>query len=135
MVGLALLDAEDEPNDDELRTEAEAAGIDIDAWAAEIRAKVAAYAAAERLAGANDVEPPGPPPPLPRSRAGAGKARWSLVMGLLTVSLVGLATLAAHWAMPREASIARKYLPTRQVTEESVSATGVPLPASSAPRH
>lgn len=45
MAGLALLAAEDEPSDEELRAEGEAAGIDFDAWAAEIEATVAAYSA------------------------------------------------------------------------------------------
>jgi hypothetical protein len=129
MAGVALLDAEDEQSDDALRAEAEAAGIDFDAWAAGMRAKVAAYGAAERGVGANDVKPP-----APRSRAREGKARWSLVMGVVTVGVVGLATLALRWAAPREAPIVRKYLPPHAVTEESVPSAAVPRPAPPAPR-
>ena len=132
--GVALLDAEDEQTDDELRAEAEAAGIDFDAWAATMRAKVAAYGAAERRDGANDVDPPGPDGPAqPRSRARRGAARWSLVMALVTVGMVGLATLALRWATPREEPIARKERPPLRVTEESVPSAAVPRPAPSAP--
>jgi hypothetical protein len=46
----AALDDADDPNDDEIRAEAEADGIDFEAWGAEIKAKAEACLEAERLA-------------------------------------------------------------------------------------
>jgi hypothetical protein len=50
MEGLASLD-DDAPTDDEIRAEAEASGVDLAAWAAEIRAKAEARVRAERVRG------------------------------------------------------------------------------------
>ena len=121
--GLALLDAEDDQTDDEFRAEAEAAGIDFDAWAAEMRAKVAAHGAAARRA--NDVEPEGHEDggPDPQRPLGARKARWPLLVALTAVSLTGLATLALRWATPRD----RRSLPV--TTEECAPSIAVPRPA------
>ncbi len=103
--GLALLDAEDDQTDEEFRAEAEAAGIDFEAWAAEMRARVQAHgAAADR---ANDVEPP------PR------RARRRLVTALAVVSLTGLLTLGlARWqTAPPDTPLGRRS--SQGATEES----------------
>jgi hypothetical protein len=44
--GLAMLDEDDEPSDAELREEYRAAGIDLDAWAAQLQARAEAGARA-----------------------------------------------------------------------------------------
>jgi hypothetical protein len=46
--GLATLDEDDEPSDDELREEYRAAGVDLDAWAAQLQARAEAGAQAVR---------------------------------------------------------------------------------------
>jgi hypothetical protein len=46
--GLAMLDEDDEPSDDALREEYRAAGVDLDAWAAELQAKAEGGARADR---------------------------------------------------------------------------------------
>jgi hypothetical protein len=80
--GLAALPDDDEPTDEEIQAEAEASGIDFDAWAAEIRAKIDARREVEI-----EIER-GEPEPDERSwllqalaaqrheRARAGKPRW-----------------------------------------------------------
>jgi hypothetical protein len=52
--------AEEQPSAAEMQAEAEASGVDFEAWAAEIRAKVEARVAAERRATAGSGRGPDP---------------------------------------------------------------------------
>ena len=120
LVALYAPPDDDDPGDEDIREEAEAAGIDFEAWAASIRDKARAKLEQERRARE-----------AAQRQARAQRARWAAAAVLAAAALAAAAVLALRARTPEPVPIAED--PTAAPIEPPSASPEPPAPEPRAP--